>query len=55
MGEEKIQKVKIVGGLHTARQVVGLIKDIVLLIFIFVVVVAGIAFAALASQIQLPF
>ncbi|MFH0701006.1 MAG: hypothetical protein V2A62_01060 [Candidatus Woesearchaeota archaeon] len=52
---EKIQKVKIVGRLYQARQVVGLIKDIVLLIFIFILIAAGIVLATMASQIQLPF
>ncbi|MEK6938558.1 MAG: hypothetical protein AABX04_05925 [Nanoarchaeota archaeon] len=55
MAEDKIQKVKLVGTLYTTRQVVGLIKDIVMLIFLLVLIFGGIALVALASQIQLPF
>ena len=52
---DKIQKVKLVGTLHTTRQVVGLIKDIVLLLFILILIAVGIVVASLASQIKLPF
>jgi hypothetical protein len=57
MAEEKVQKVKVklVGGLHTARQIVGLIKDILWLILLLVLIGGSIALISLAGQIQLPF
>jgi hypothetical protein len=57
MAEEKVQKVKVklVGGLHTTRQIVGLIKDILWLILLLVLIGGSIALISLASQIQLPF
>jgi|GEM_PF-2956904 len=49
------QKIKLVGALFTARQIVGLIKDIVILLFILTLIGVGITIAALASQVKLPF
>ncbi|MFA6461042.1 MAG: hypothetical protein WCV90_02150 [Candidatus Woesearchaeota archaeon] len=53
--KDKPQKVKLVGALFTARQIVGLIKDITLLIFLLVLIFGVIFFVTFASQIQLPF
>lgn len=55
MGDKEIQKVKLVGALYTTRQVVGLVKDIIMLIFVFIIIAAGIVLATMASQIKLPF
>jgi len=57
MAEEKTPqiKVKLVGPLYTARQVIGLIKDVLWLILLLVLIGGSITLITLASQIKLPF
>ncbi len=57
MGEEKAPKtkVKLVGNLYTAREVVGLIKDLLIMVFLIVLIFGIIFMINMADQIQLPF